>query len=113
MKLSGADVKVKDAKSGLIEEKDVPVHPKEASLGTKKLAFTSTVLIEQADAKEIKDGEEVTLMGWGNAIVRKVHVNAQGAVTGLDAELHLKGDFKKTDKKLTWVPQLDGQLVPV
>ena len=41
--------------------------------------------LDQADAQIISDGEEVTLMAWGNAIMKKVHKNADGLVTGIDA----------------------------
>lgn len=33
----------------------------------------------------LSEGEEVTLMGWGNAIMRKLHKDASGAVTAIDA----------------------------
>ena len=34
----------------------------------------------------MEEGEEVTLMGWGNAIFRKLHRDAaSGAVTAIDA----------------------------
>ena len=62
------------------------------------------VWIDQADALEIKEGEEVTLMDWGNTIIRKIHKDSvSGTVTGIDADLHLAGDFKTTKWKLTWL----------
>lgn len=42
-------------------------------------------------------------MDWGNAFVRKVQKDEQGNVTGIDLELHLAGDFKKTKKKISWL----------
>jgi len=33
----------------------------------------------------LSEGEEVTLMGWGNCIMRKLHKDASGAVTAIDA----------------------------
>ena len=60
--------------------------------------------IDQADALEIKEGEEVTLMDWGNTIIRKIHKDlVSGIVTGIEADLHLAGDFKTTKWKLTWL----------
>ncbi|KAF9982162.1 hypothetical protein BGZ75_006457, partial [Mortierella antarctica] len=47
--------------------------------------------------------EEVTLMDWGNAFIRSIEKNAEVIVTGVQAELHLEGDFKKTKRKLTWL----------
>ncbi len=37
----------------------VPLHPKNAAVGTKAITRTSKVIIEQDDARLIKDGEEV------------------------------------------------------
>lgn len=85
----------------IIEDK--PKHKKNPDLGTKKVIFSSHVLIDQDDAKTLNDGEEFTLMDWGNAIVEKIHTNAEGVVTSIDAKLHLEGDFKKTEKKITWL----------
>jgi hypothetical protein len=31
---------------------------------------TSQLWLDQADARELKEGEEFTLMDWGNAIVK-------------------------------------------
>lgn len=88
-------------------EKDViedkPKHKKNLDIGNKKVVFSSNVLIDQDDAKTLKDGEEFTLMDWGNAIVQKINTNAEGVVTSIDAKLHLEGDFKKTEKKITWL----------
>lgn len=80
-----------------------PCHKKNPDLGTKKVFYSSKVLIDQEDAAVLTDGEEFTLMDWGNAIVEKIHKNADGIVTGIDAKLHLAGDFKKTEKKITWL----------
>ncbi len=43
-------------------------------------------------------------MPWGNVVITKVHWNG-AMVTALDGTLHLAGDHKTTEKKLTW---LDG-----
>ena len=44
---------------------DKPKHGKNPELGMKKVAFSSTILIEQSDAKSLKEDEEITLMNWG------------------------------------------------
>ena len=80
-------------------------HPKDESLGKKTRIFAPTVMLQADDAAGIADGEEVTLMSWGNIIVKKVHKGADGKVARMDAELHLAGDVKKTKKKLTWLGQ--------
>ena len=89
-------------------------HPKDESLGKKVRLFGPTVLLQQEDAATIATGEEVTLMSWGNAIVREV-VKEGGKVVKLIGELHLAGNVKSTKKKLTWLadtPDLvDVQLI--
>ncbi|KAJ5104680.1 Glutamyl/glutaminyl-tRNA synthetase class Ib [Penicillium alfredii] len=93
------------------EEK--PKHNKNSAVGMKKVAFSGSLVLEQEDAKLFKQDEEITLMGWGNAIVRKIATDASGTVTGLELELHLEGDFKKTEKKVTWLSNEGQDLVPV
>ena len=51
---------------------------------------------------------QITLMDWGNAIVRSKTVNEAGVVTAIEMELHLDGDFRKTKKKITWLSQPTG-----
>lgn len=80
-----------------------PKHKKNPAVGEKDVYYSSKALIEQVDAAAIKDGEEVTFMDWGNVICEKVHKDADGKVTSIDAKLHLDGDFRKTEKKLTWL----------
>ncbi|CEP09578.1 hypothetical protein [Parasitella parasitica] len=85
------------------EVKELPLHKKNADLGNKKTHFGPQIYLDQEDAKTLEEGEEVTLMDWGNVFVRKIVKDAQGEVTSIDLELHLDGDFKKTKKKLTWL----------
>jgi glutamyl-tRNA synthetase len=91
--------------------KSVPRHKKNPSLGQKVIQYFHKVYIEKEDAALIKEGEELTLMDWGNAIIDKITKHDDGSVT-LDGHLHLEGNFKTTEKKLTWVPVIDD-LVPV
>ncbi|KAJ4288235.1 hypothetical protein N0V88_007425 [Collariella sp. IMI 366227] len=87
-----------------------PKHPKNKDIGTKKVAFASELLLDQADAKSFKDGEEVTLMAWGNAFVRQI---AGGdPIPSLTCELNLQGDVKSTEKKITWLAAQGQNLVP-
>ncbi|KAG7822380.1 hypothetical protein KL919_004730 [Ogataea angusta] len=81
---------------------DRPKHKKNPAVGTKKVYFSSNLLLEQEDAKAIADGEEVTFMDWGNVICDRV-VRQDGVVKEIEATLHLDGDFRKTSKKLTWL----------
>lgn len=105
------------------EEKDV--HAKNTALGKKKVFYSPTILLDQADAASFAQDEEVTLMNWGNAIVRKKHESlsplnvAASVMTGeprkvteLELELHLQGDVKTTKKKVTWL-SADQDLTPL
>jgi len=44
-------------------------------------------------------------MDWGNAIVRSKEVDASGIITSVTMNLNLNGDFRKTEKKITWLAQ--------
>jgi glutamyl-tRNA synthetase len=88
-------------------------HAKNAAVGMKTVAFGSNVLLEQEDVKLFKQDEEITLMNWGNAFVRKITADASGVVTALELELNPGGDVKKTEKKVTWLATEGQELVPV
>lgn len=101
----------------------MPRHKKNAAVGTKRTAYASTIILDQQDAQTFGNNEEViasivheisegsdnrsllqiTLMDWGNAIVQKIERGADGIIQGIEMQLHLDGDFKKTDKKITWL----------
>src|SRR5271155_3358344 len=52
-------------------------------------------------------------MDWGNAIIRDIEHDSTGkVVASIKAELHLEGDFKKTDKKVTWIANVEKSLTP-
>jgi glutamyl-tRNA synthetase len=110
-------VTVVGAREGVVTE-DKPKHAK-YDLGTKKVVFSKDIIMEQADAQSFAQDEEITLMNWGNAIVRKIShsinpLSKDGfkTVTGLELELHLQGDVKKTSKKVTWLSK-DQELIPI
>ncbi|KAH9180743.1 glutamate-tRNA ligase [Lactarius sanguifluus] len=73
-------------------------------VGEKKTVYSSSILIDQEDALSFGDSEEITLMDWGNAIVRSKTTDSSGTITALAMELNLDGDFRKT-KKITWLAQ--------
>lgn len=91
---------------------DKPKHAKNPDVGLKKVVYSGSIVLEQEDAKSFKQDEEITLMNWGNAFVRKIHTSGD-TITELDLELHLQGDVKKTDKKITWLSTEGQELVPV
>jgi len=101
-KLAGAEKK----------ELTVPLHPKDAKVGTKKMLVGPVVYIDQDDAKLMTNGEEITLINWGNAIAERVDRSADGTVTAVHGRLNLKGNVKDTAKKLTWLCTQD-KLVPL
>lgn len=64
------------------------------SIGQKKVVYSENILMEQVDAASFEQDEEITLMNWGNAIVRKIShsiLDLGKTVTGIELELHLQG----------------------
>lgn len=96
---------------------DKPKHGKNPELGAKQVAYSTDIIIEQTDAQNLAQDEEITLMNWGNAIVRSITHSlnplSRSTVTSLDFELHLQGDFKATKQKLTWLSSKGQELIPV
>lgn len=96
---------------------DKPKHGKNGELGTKKVAYSQSILISQVDAQGFAQDEEITLMNWGNAIVRNITHSMNPlhhkTVTALELELHLQGDVKKTKQKITWLSKEGQELIPV
>lgn len=97
------------------EVKSLPKHKKNPDVGEKMTVYTSSILVEQEDALSFNDQEEITLMDWGNAIVRTKTVDAAGQITAIQMDLNLDGDFRKTKKKITWLgaPTSAHPLIPV
>ncbi|CAD7942429.1 unnamed protein product [Amoebophrya sp. A25] len=89
--------------AGLVDK-----HPKLPENGQKVLWYGSTVYLEQADAGDIAEGEEITLLHWGNVICKKLH-KANGKLQKIEAELHLAGSVKDTKKKLQWVAETGAE----
>ncbi|KAF0977850.1 hypothetical protein FDP41_003172 [Naegleria fowleri] len=94
-----------------MESRENPKHKKNASLGMKTTYYTNVIYLDKEDAEAIEQNEEITLMDWGNAIVQQIIKNDAGKVVELVGVLHLEGDFKKTKKKLTWLPTNPDVLV--
>jgi glutamyl-tRNA synthetase len=91
----------------------VPVHPKDASLGTRPLFFSNDLLIEQGDAAAMAEGEEVTLMQWGNVIIDTVARDpVTGTVLAVGGRTCSKGDVKATKLKVCFVAR-DADTVAV
>ncbi|CAI7803294.1 unnamed protein product [Closterium sp. NIES-54] len=110
----------------------LPRHKKHPPAGMKATVFARRVWLEGADARVIKEGEEVTLMDWGNAIVQRNTMRSggdgegagkeggakegggegEGEVEAMEGVLHLEGSVKTTKLKLTWLADSD-ELVPL
>merc|ERR1719379_146505 len=92
---------------GKIEKK----HPKNDELGERLIMLTKEILLEQEDAEEIAEGEQITLLHWGNAYVDKIKKDKDGKPIELTGHLNLSGNVKDTKKKVHWVPKVP-QLTP-
>lgn len=79
------------------------LHPKNKEVGTRKVVSASELLMDQADVKLMRIGEEITIMGWGNAFVKDISSTENKKIVNMTVELNLGGDFKKTDKEVTWL----------
>lgn len=95
------------------ELRSQPRHKKNPDLGNKQTAYSACIFIEQADAAGLKPEEEVTLMDWGNCIIQSILRTDAGEVVSIEARLHLAGDFKRTEKKLTWLSPDPSPLIPL
>ena len=63
-------------------------HPKDESLGKKVRLFGgSTIFLQADDAASLAEGEEFTLMSWGNAIIRASRKDGAGKVSALGQRL--------------------------
>ena len=68
------------------ESVEMPRHAKHPPAGTKQQLRSSSLWLDQADGQAVGEGEEITLMGWGNAIMRRITKDATtGEVTAIDA----------------------------
>merc|ERR1712232_882645 len=95
--------------TGKMEKK----HPKNDELGERLIMLTKEVLLDQDDAQDLAEGEQITLLHWGNCYVDKITKDAKtGHVKELTGHLNLKGNVKDTKKKIHWIPNLDKQVTP-
>ena len=61
----------------------------------------------------VREGEEVTLMDWGNCVIDRIIKDSAGQdIVSIQAHLNLDGSVKSTRLKLTWLPDI-GNLVPL
>ncbi|KAG6462778.1 hypothetical protein O3G_MSEX013465 [Manduca sexta] len=90
---------------GVTADSTMPValHPKNPDVGSKTVWVSQRLLIDQVDAKALKEGENATFINYGNIMIDKIHKTPDGTVTSVDATPNLDNkDYKKT-LKLTWL----------
>lgn len=85
----------------------LPRHKKNPDAGTKITARTKDIWIDAEDAHTISEGEEITLMDWGNCVITCIKKNPAGEVESLVGRLNLEGSVKTTKLKLTWLPDTE------
>lgn len=95
------------------EIKMMPKHKKTPEVGEKQTYYTKEIWVEQEDALSFLPEEEITLMDWGNAIIRSTTYSTTNPklIEAITMELNLTGDYKKTRLKITWLPSTPS--VPV
>ncbi|CBZ29005.1 putative glutamyl-tRNA synthetase [Leishmania mexicana MHOM/GT/2001/U1103] len=95
-----------------MEAEKKPLHKKDPSMGAKTYYKSDVIFLDAEDVALIKDGDEVTLMDWGNAYVKDIkRPSADALPTEATIVLHPEGDVKKTKFKLTWVPESDKAVI--
>ncbi|KAB1214585.1 putative glutamate--tRNA ligase, cytoplasmic [Morella rubra] len=83
----------------------IPRHKKYEGAGEKCTTYTKRILIDHVDAESVSVDEEITLMDWGNAVVKGIEMDKDGNIKQLTGVLHLEGSVKTTKLKLTWLPE--------
>ena len=81
-----------------------PLMPQLPEKGSRVIRRFNKVMIDQADALCMSQGEQVTLLRWGNVTITKIDKQASdGKVIAMTGEYNADStDFKKT-KKYTWL----------
>ncbi|XVF76095.1 hypothetical protein PTKIN_Ptkin13bG0238400 [Pterospermum kingtungense] len=84
-----------------------PICPRHMAVLAKQreITYASRIWIDYDDAELVSVDEEVTLMDWGNAIVKEIIKDQYGNITELVGVLHLEGSVRTTKLKLTWLAE--------
>ena len=79
--------------------------------GERPLWRSNSVLLDFVDADTlVKEGEKVTLMNWGNVMINKKELQADGSYLMTGEFMFGDEDFKKT-KKVTWLAEGSNLMV--
>lgn len=77
-------------------------HPKDPSIGTKKIKVGANILIERIDAETLVEENNATFVHWGNILIKKIN-KTNGVITSVDGKLNLDNKDYKNTVKLTWL----------
>lgn len=81
----------------------IPLHPQKPEMGTRVSRRYNKLLLDQEDVSTFVEGEEITLLRWGNFFIDKIERDSAGNVTGLVGRAHPEAtNFSKT-KKMSWL----------
>eukprot|EP00330_Aristerostoma_sp_ATCC50986_P005165 CAMPEP_0114594314 /NCGR_PEP_ID=MMETSP0125-20121206/15956_1 /TAXON_ID=485358 ORGANISM="Aristerostoma sp., Strain ATCC 50986" /NCGR_SAMPLE_ID=MMETSP0125 /ASSEMBLY_ACC=CAM_ASM_000245 /LENGTH=756 /DNA_ID=CAMNT_0001794465 /DNA_START=70 /DNA_END=2340 /DNA_ORIENTATION=+ len=83
----------------------VPLHPKNANMGNRPQFRTNVVYVEFEDAKLLKVDQKITLMKWGNCIIKSIEKD--GNALKLTADLAEDDHDYKSTMKINWLPKCD------
>ena len=91
--------------------KNQPLHPKNTELGEKPVLYFSHVLVDFADLEDVKVGDKLTLMKWGNVKITDKSVNPSNPneIVAYGDYLAQDKDFKNT-VKVNWLAAVDDAL---
>ena len=86
-----------------VASKTAARHPKNPDVGEKNVWTGPRILIDTADAMQLKENENATFINWGNLMIKKVNKNKEGKIESVEAEDNTADtNFKKT-LKVTWL----------
>lgn len=93
-----------------LEVEMVQIHHKLEELGHRTLFKSNKVIIDFDDAENIKEGEKITLMKWGNILIKSKTVAENGG-WNFEAEFLPEDKDWKSTKKITWLAADEKVLV--
>jgi len=78
----------------------VQLHPKNPEIGNKECLYFNQIWVERDDISACVVDEKITLMGWGNAVVKQL--------SPVEVELVLEDKVYKNTKKFSWIAAVDN-----
>ena len=85
---------------------DVPWHPKDSAMGSRKLAVDTSLLIDHVDGLRIRPGDTVTFMNIGNVKIEQRSIANRKIIAVADLD---NKDYKKT-LKVSWIAKSATQV---